>query len=109
MKPLARAAIPGALVAAALRPRASRAQRLLAVSGLVGLWSVVYARYRRAGRVQTDHEWAQLGTATEDAFKRHYNERVPTAEEELALWGDYHRHRHELRYDPASAASPAPR
>src|SRR5260370_12107764 len=80
---------------------------MLAVSGLVGLWSVVYARYRRAGRVQTDHEWAQLGTATEDAFKRHYNERVPTVEEELELWGDYHRHRHELRYDLVSAAAAA--
>ena len=107
MRPLARAAIPGALVAAALRPRARRAQRLLALGGLVGLWSVVYSRYRRAGQAQTDHEWALLGSATEDAFKRHYNERVPTVEEELELWGGYHRHRHELRYDLVSGAAAA--
>jgi len=94
-----RAAVPGVLVVAAIRPRASMAQRLLAATGLLGLWSTVYARYRAAGRAQTREEWALLRTATGDAFKRHYNERVPTVEEELELWGPYHRHRHELRYE----------
>jgi SAM-dependent methyltransferase len=67
----------------------------------------VYARYRSAGRIQTNHEWSLLQTATDDAFKRHYNERVPTVEEELELWGEYHRHRHELRYELVSDAAAA--
>jgi SAM-dependent methyltransferase len=33
------------------------------------------------------------------SFRRHYDEQVPTVEEEFALWGAYHQHRHELRYD----------
>ena len=38
-------------------------------------------------------------TANWEAFTRHYNERVPTVEEEFQLWGAYHQHRHEMRYD----------
>ena len=34
-----------------------------------------------------------------EAFSRHYNERVPTIEEEFELWGAFHQHRHEMRYD----------
>jgi len=36
-----------------------------------------------------------MGTATREAYKRHYNERVPTIEEEFEVWGRYHQHRHE--------------
>jgi ubiquinone/menaquinone biosynthesis C-methylase UbiE len=39
-----------------------------------------------------------LRTATAEAFSRHYNESVPTVEEELDVWSDYHGHRHEMRY-----------
>jgi ubiquinone/menaquinone biosynthesis C-methylase UbiE len=31
-------------------------------------------------------------------FSRHYNECVPTVEEELDTWSEYHGHRHEMRY-----------
>ena len=70
-----------------------------ALATLVGLWSVVYARYRKGGRTQTAHEYDLLRTASFEAFSRHYNERVPTIEEEFDLWGEYHQHRHEMRYD----------
>ena len=40
----------------------------------------------------------RVGVATPDAFARHYNECVPTLEEELDVWGEYHGHRHEMRY-----------
>jgi ubiquinone/menaquinone biosynthesis C-methylase UbiE len=52
-----------------------------------------------------------MRTATPDAFSRHYNESVPTVEEELDLWSDYHGHRHEMRYrlvgEAARAHTPA--
>src|SRR5206468_3592700 len=34
----------------------------------------------------------------------HYNERVPTIEEEFDIWGEYHQHRHEMRYDLVAGA-----
>ena len=43
-----------------------------------------------------------MRTATLEAFKRHYNECVPTLEEELDLWGEYHGHRHQMRYQLVS-------
>ena len=39
-----------------------------------------------------------MRTATLETFKRHYNECVPTIEEEFDLWGEYHSHRHQMRY-----------
>jgi ubiquinone/menaquinone biosynthesis C-methylase UbiE len=90
----------------AARPGASRRQRAAAGLALVGLWSAVYARYRKGGKASTASEYELLRTANWETFTRHYNERVPTMEEELDLWGDYHRHRHEMRYDlVADAAS----
>ncbi len=65
----------------------------------MGFWSLVHARYRRFGKTRTAWEYEQLASTNWDAFTRHYNERVPTMEEELDMWGDYHRHRHEMRYD----------
>lgn len=96
---LARALLPPALLGTALRPSATRLQRTAAGGGLLALWSVVYHRYRRAGKAETARELELLRTANWDAFSRHYNERVPTVEEEFALWGAYHQHRHEMRYD----------
>lgn len=66
---------------------------------LGSLWTMTYLRYRRAGRLLTSKEYDLLGTANWDTFTRHYNERVPTIEEEFDLWGQYHQHRHEMRYD----------
>lgn len=45
-----------------------------------------------------------MSTATPDAFWQHYNESVPTIEEELEIWSDYHAYRHEMRYDIVAAA-----
>lgn len=66
--------------------------------GLLGVWVATYSRYRRRSLEITAHEWELLGTATPEAFSRHYNECVPTVEEELSMWSEYHGHRHEMRY-----------
>jgi len=104
VRPLARPALPAALLAAAVRPGARRWQRLAAGASLVGVWEEVYRRYRRDGRSRTRSEWEQLRSTDWEAFSRHYNERVPTIEEEFELWGEYHQHRHEMRYDLVAGA-----
>lgn len=86
------------------RPRGRRPLRPALAVGLLALWTSTYARYRRQARAQTAREWDLLRSASAEAFRRHYNERVPTMEEELDLWGPYHRHRHEMRYDLVAAA-----
>ncbi len=91
--------VPLALIAAAGRPGASRLQRAGAIAALVAFWSAVYVRYRRAGKAQTRRERELLKNVSWEAFWRHYNERVPTIEEEFEIWGPYHQHRHEMRYD----------
>jgi ubiquinone/menaquinone biosynthesis C-methylase UbiE len=70
---------------------------------LFAFWTAVYRRYRRRGRAQTAQEWELLRTANWDAFTKHYNESVPTIEEEFDIWGEYHQHRHEMRYDLVAA------
>lgn len=103
LKPGLRPGVPLALLAGAcLAPRRSWWRRG-AVAALVSLWSVVYARYRQEGRSQTASEWERLRTAHDEAFTLHYNLRVPTIEEEFELWGPYHQHRHEMRYDLVAA------
>jgi SAM-dependent methyltransferase len=91
--------VPLALIAAAVRPGAVRWQRGAATAALLGFWGLVYARYRRGNIAQTQHERELLKGVSWEAFWRHYNERVPTIEEEFELWGAYHQHRHEMRYD----------
>jgi len=91
--------IPAALLYLTLRSSASRAQRAGAFGALLAYWAVIYRRYRARGKAQTSLEREQLKTVSWDAFWRHYNERVPTIEEEFDLWGPYHQHRHEMRYD----------
>jgi 2-polyprenyl-3-methyl-5-hydroxy-6-metoxy-1,4-benzoquinol methylase len=59
----------------------------------------VHAKYRRQGRADTAREYEQLGRASWGIYTEHYNERVPTIEEEFSIWGEYHQHRHEMRYD----------
>lgn len=95
---MARFVVPASLLATALGARRP-AVRAAAAGGLVALWSVIYARYRRGGRAATAREYDLLRTASMEAYSRHYNERVPTIEEEFDLWGEYHQHRHEMRYD----------
>ncbi|HWB66812.1 MAG TPA: class I SAM-dependent methyltransferase [Mycobacteriales bacterium] len=101
---LARLGLPVALLAAAARRRASGRQRAVALTGLLGVWSLTYSRYRRRGIEATQREWEQLRSATDAAFSAHYNECVPTVEEELDLWSEYHGHRHEMRYRLVSDA-----
>jgi ubiquinone/menaquinone biosynthesis C-methylase UbiE len=69
------------------------------LAALIALWTLVHGRYRANGRRQTADERERLRSANADAFSRHYNERVPTITEEFELWGPFHQHRHEMRYD----------
>ncbi|HVY10645.1 MAG TPA: methyltransferase domain-containing protein [Mycobacteriales bacterium] len=102
MKAVARAAIrfglPLVLIAGIAVPELPLAARIGCACLLVALWLVVYVRYRQRGIRLTQIEWEQLRTATPVVFSRHYNECVPTVEEELDMWSDYHGHRHEMRY-----------
>jgi ubiquinone/menaquinone biosynthesis C-methylase UbiE len=94
-----RNAIPAVLLYAGMRNGAPKLQRAGAFGALLAFWGVIYARYRARGRAQTELEREQLKSVSWEAFWRHYNERVPTIEEEFDLWGAYHQHRHEMRYD----------
>jgi SAM-dependent methyltransferase len=94
-----RNAVPAALLIALFRPKASTGQRAGALAGLLAIWSFFYARYRKAGKEQTAREYEMMKAVSWEVFWRHYNERVPTIEEEFSLWGEYHQHRHEMRYD----------
>src|SRR6185437_7737626 len=87
------------LLAAAARRQARRTERAVALIGVAGLCVWSYSRYRRRGRAHTAHDYELMRTATPEAFHRHYNESVPTVEEELEIWSDYHAYRHEMRYD----------
>ena len=98
-----RSVVPAVLLIVVAKAR-TRALRLGAAASVIGLWSAVYERYRRGGQEQTAREYELLRTASLEAYKRHYNERVPTIEEEFDLWGEYHQHRHEMRYDLVGAA-----
>jgi ubiquinone/menaquinone biosynthesis C-methylase UbiE len=69
------------------------------------LWSYVYARYRSTARAVTARERELLRSANWETYSRHYNEQVPTIEEEFDIWGEYHQHRHEMRYDKLAAAT----
>jgi ubiquinone/menaquinone biosynthesis C-methylase UbiE len=92
------------LLGASVRPRARRRTRLASAASLAALWTVVHRRYRDAGRRQARAELDLLRAASWEAYTRHYNENVPTVEEEFDIWGKYHQHRHEMRYDLVAAA-----
>jgi len=98
-----RVAAPPLLLATIVR-RGRAWLRVLAGCGLLGVWSWSYARYRRRSRARTAHDYELMRTATPEAFHRHYNESVPTIEEELEIWSDYHAYRHEMRYDLVAEA-----
>lgn len=99
LRAAARNVAPALLLLASLRGGRRRGARLLALSGLLGFWSATYARYRAAGQRQTAQERESLKSVDWQTFRRHYDERVPTIEEEFDIWGAYHQHRHEMRYD----------
>lgn len=103
-KRLVRLGVPVALAAGAVSRRRPARTRAIALAGLVGSWSVVYWRYRARGLEQTAQERELLKTANWEAFTRHYNEQVPTIAEEFEIWGSFHQHRHEMRYDLVAAA-----
>lgn len=90
---------PAALLLTLLVRARSSGLRIASAAGLVALWTAVYAKYRREGRAETAREYERLSTADWESYTRHYNERVPTIEEEFDMWGPYHQHRHEMRYD----------
>lgn len=94
---------PVALLAAATSRSVPRRARRAAGVALLGLWSATYARYRRNAIAQTAAEREALRGVDWATFRRHYDERVPTIEEEFDLWGAYHQHRHEMRYDLVAA------
>lgn len=87
--------VPAVLLAGVLVPWRGRWAALIA---LVAVWAAIYARYRRSGLRRTRRERELMERVTPEAFSRHYNERVPTVEEELEIWGPYHKHRHQMRY-----------
>src|SRR6266536_1332050 len=91
--------IPAFLLLVGIRGGVSKSRRLGAFGALLAYWSIVYARYRSSGQAQTQRERTLLKSVSWEAFWRHYNERVPTIEEEFELWGPYHQHRQEMRYD----------
>ena len=62
-------------------------------------WAKAYRAYRRDGRRQTADELELVKAVDRGTYGRHYNERVPTTEEEFEWWGPFHQHRHEMRYD----------
>ncbi len=66
---------------------------------VIAYWLRNYVRYRRSGLRRTRREYDWFRSVSADVYSRHYNERVPTVEEELVQWGPYHRHRHDMRYD----------
>jgi ubiquinone/menaquinone biosynthesis C-methylase UbiE len=107
---VARIVAPLALIAGMAVPQVPTAGRVALAVLLASIWVLTYSRYRRRGIAETANEWERLRTATPGIFARHYNECVPTVEEELDLWSDYHGHRHEMRYrlvgDAARSALP---
>lgn len=96
---LIRLGIPAALIAIAASGFLPTPVRRAALGSLFAYWTAIYVRYRRAGIAQTKREWELLRRTSWEAFWRHYNERVPTVEEEYEIWGPYHEHKHEMRYD----------
>ncbi len=97
--------VPTVLLVAVAWPATPPAARAAALCALVGLWAYVYARYRPAALAETERERELLRTANWETYARHYNERVQTVEEEFDIWGAYHQHRHEMRYDLVAAAA----
>jgi len=97
--------VPLASLVLAVWPGVAAGLRAAAIAVLIAFWIAIYVRYRHAGRAQTAHEYELLRSVRWDAFWRHYNENVPTIEQEFEIWGPYHQHRHEMRYDLVAGAA----
>jgi ubiquinone/menaquinone biosynthesis C-methylase UbiE len=91
--------IAGLLVVGIVRPWHRRLPRWVSAVSLTSLWGLVYWRYRDKSKKETLRQFELMRSATWEAYTRHYAERVPTIEEEFDVWGEYHQHRHEMRYD----------
>ncbi len=91
--------VPVALIAAIFTRRLPGVVRVLALALLGAQWLREYVHYRRTGLLSTRREYERLRSVRYEAYSRHYNERVPTLDEEMEVWGPYHKHRHEMRYD----------
>jgi 2-polyprenyl-3-methyl-5-hydroxy-6-metoxy-1,4-benzoquinol methylase len=91
--------LPVALIVVSLSSRPPRVVRVFALLVLGAHWLREYVRYRRTGLRRTRREYESFRSVEAGAYSRHYNERVPTIEEELEIWGPYHKHRHHMRYD----------
>jgi ubiquinone/menaquinone biosynthesis C-methylase UbiE len=103
--PHIRRLLPVVLIGAIAAPPVPRRARIASAVVLVLSWIAVYVNYRRAGARRTRTEWEWLRRTSWTAFWRHYNERVPTIEQEYEIWGPYHAHRHDMRYDLVAAAA----
>jgi 2-polyprenyl-3-methyl-5-hydroxy-6-metoxy-1,4-benzoquinol methylase len=75
-----------------------RSIRRIAIVAVLAYWTAMYVKYRREALIETAEERRKMRTITPSAYRRHYEERVPTVEEELEGWPAYHRRRHEMRY-----------
>ncbi|HVV37372.1 MAG TPA: class I SAM-dependent methyltransferase [Acidimicrobiales bacterium] len=102
---LLKVAVPLALLALVVWPFYPWWVHLVSLAALLGVWTYSYVRYRRAARAETARERELLRTANWETFSRVYNEKVVTIEEEFDIWGEYHQHRHEMRYDLTSTAA----
>jgi len=100
----ARSAVPAGLIAVIAWPGVPLPMRLGAAGALFAFWAAVYARYRAAGRRQTRHEWELLRRTDRQALRRHYDERVPTMEQEFEQWGPYYAYKHQMRYNLVARA-----
>ena len=96
-----RTGVPSLLLLSAIRGSGSRRP---AAAGMLLWWAWVWALYRRDGRRETAVELDKMRTVEAVSFRRHYDEQVPTVEEEFSIWGAYHQHRHELRYELVARA-----
>ncbi|MEY2471896.1 MAG: 2-polyprenyl-6-hydroxyphenyl methylase / 3-demethylubiquinone-9 3-methyltransferase [Actinomycetota bacterium] len=98
-------AVPLVLLALLGWPRSRWWTRVPALGLLASVWTYSYVRYRAGARAETARQRELLRTANWETFSRVYNEKVVTIEEEFDVWGEYHQHRHEMRYDLISDAA----
>jgi 2-polyprenyl-6-hydroxyphenyl methylase/3-demethylubiquinone-9 3-methyltransferase len=100
---VARLVVPTGLLVVVVLDRPAGG-RVPAVVALVALWTAVYVRYRARGRETTQLERQRLADADWEAVDRYYKAGDATIQEAFEVWGAYHQHRHEMRYDLVAAA-----
>lgn len=94
---IARNLLPLGLLALIARGRA--AHQAVGGAALAATWAVAHARYRSWARAETRADFARLAPLTRDAYRRHYNERVPTVLEERGTFvAELYFQRHLRRY-----------